>query len=177
MITPESCGSFLALVDAVTRGGAPFTVHTHAPTRTVEEARNLPFDLERLVKTVAFRAAGATVVLAAVRGAARVDYARLAALVGVNRRALVALSPADVRELLGVEPGSVSPVPLRDTTRVFVDEDVLELRPTLFCGIGRCDRTLEIASQDLVRVSRARVAVLSRPAADPRAADRLDPGA
>ncbi len=157
-----STREFEALLDAVANSGVPFVVHEHQRARTVADARKLPFDVARIVKTVAFRAAGAGLVLAALRGTARVDYAKLAALAGVDRRELAPLSPEDVRNLLGVEPGSVSPVPPRADVAVFVDEDVLTMLPTLYCGIGRCDRTLEIAAADLVRLTRARVVSLSR---------------
>lgn len=82
----------------------------------------------------------------------------------VKRRELAALAPGQVRDLLGLEPGSVSPVSPRPEAVVFVDEDVLTILPTLYCGIGRCDRTLEIAPADLVRLTGARVASLSRAA-------------
>jgi Cys-tRNA(Pro)/Cys-tRNA(Cys) deacylase len=154
---------FDGLLGAVRRSGLPHTVHAHAPTRTVEEARGLPFDLSRLVKTIAFRTVKGAVVLAALRGSARVDYARLAALAGVSRRELASLSPEEVRGLLGVEPGSVSPIPLRPDVLVVVDEAVLSLAPTVYCGIGRPDRTLEIAPADLVRLTGARVANVARP--------------
>ncbi len=154
--------AFEILLDAVVKSGVRFVVHEHEPTRTLEDARTLPFDVARIVKTVAFRAARAGVVLAALRGSSRVDYAKLAALAGVNRRELASLSPGEVRELLGIEPGSVSPVPPRMDATVFIDEDVLTILPTLYCGIGRCDRTLEIAPADLVRLTGARVGALSR---------------
>ncbi len=158
--------AFDALLDAVRRSSSPFTVHGHAPTRTVEEARSLPFDLSRLVKTIAFRTANGAVVLAALVGGARVDYARLAALVGVSRREIFPLSPDEVQGLLGLEPGSVSPIPLRSDVLVLFDEAVLALAPTVYCGIGRPDRTLEIAPADLVRLTGARVAGVARPHRD-----------
>ncbi len=154
---------FEALLLVVQRSGCRFTVHEHAPTRTVQEARSLPLDLSRLVKTIAFRTARGTVVLAALAAGARVDYARLAALVGVGRRDLGSLSPDEVQGLLGVEPGSVSPIPLRPDALVVVDEAVLSMSPTLCCGIGRPDRTLEIAPADLVRLTGARVGAVARP--------------
>ncbi len=157
---------FDTLLGAVKRSGFPFTVHEHAPTRTVEEASSLPFDVSRLVKAIAFRTATGAVVLAAIRGSARVDYARLAALAGVSRRELSSLSPGEVKGLLGVEPGSVSPIPLRADTLVVVDEAVLSLVPTLYCGVGRSDRTLEIAPADLVRLTGARAAAVARPPGD-----------
>ncbi len=158
--------AFDALLDAIRRSGSLFTVHEHAPARTVEEARGLPFDLSRLVKAIAFRTAKGALVLAALVGGARVDYAKLAAAVGVSRREISSLSPDEVQGLLGVEPGSVAPIPLRSDVLVVVDEAVLSLAPTLYCGIGRADRTLEIAPADLVRLTGARVAGLARPHRD-----------
>jgi Cys-tRNA(Pro)/Cys-tRNA(Cys) deacylase len=162
MLPPDGAAAgFQVLVDTVKRSGVPFVLHEHEPTRTVEDARRLPFDSNRIVKTVAFRTA-AGLVLAALRGTQRVDYAKLAALVGVNRRDLASLSSEQVQDLLGVEPGSVSPVSLPVNAVVYVDEDVLTILPTLYCGIGRCDRTLEIAPTDLLLLTGGRVASLSR---------------
>lgn len=158
-----STTAFQHLIDTVERSGVPFVVHEHEATRTVDDAaRNLSFEVARIVKTVAFRTRGGGIVLAALRGIRRVDYARLAALAGVKRRELAALSPQEVRDLLGVEPGSVSPVPLRDGAAIFIDEDVFTILPTLYCGIGRSDRTLEIAPAGLLRLTEGQVGVLSR---------------
>ncbi len=144
-------GRLLAIVD---QGGLPFTLHEHAPSRTMEDAaQNLSFDVARIVKTIAFRTRNGGLVLAALRGIKRVDYPRLAALVGVNRRDLAPLAPEEVRELLGVEPGSVSPLPLREDAVVFIDDDVLTIQPTIYCGIGRSDRTLEISPDDLEKLT------------------------
>jgi Cys-tRNA(Pro)/Cys-tRNA(Cys) deacylase len=154
---------FSRLLEIVEKSGVPFVLHEHEVTRTVEEAeRNLSFDVARIVKTIAFRTRSGGIVLAAVRGIRRVDYARLAALVGVNRRDLAALSPGEVRELLGVEPGSVSPVSLSKDPLLLIDDDVMTILPTLYCGIGRSDRTLEIAPADLVRLTGGRVGGFSR---------------
>jgi Cys-tRNA(Pro)/Cys-tRNA(Cys) deacylase len=163
----EHTAAFRLLVGTVEDCGAPFVLHEHEATRTVEEAaRNLSFDVARIVKTVAFRTRGGGIVLAAVRGIRRVDYARLAALASVNRRDLTALSPREVLDLLGVDPGSVSPVPLREDVVVIIDEDVMTILPTLYCGIGRPDRTLEIAPADLLRVTRGQLGEVSREGKD-----------
>jgi Cys-tRNA(Pro)/Cys-tRNA(Cys) deacylase len=131
--------------------------------RTVEDmARNPLFDLTRIVKTVAFRTRNNEIVLAAVRGNRRVDYPRLAALLGINRRDLTPLSPDEVQEFLGIEPGSVSPVSVREGAVLFIDEEMLTILPTLYCGIGRPDKTLEIAPEDLVKISGGRTGRFSR---------------
>ncbi len=165
---------FSRLLEIVTASGLPHALHAHQATRTMADAaQHLSFDLTRLVKTVAFRTRAGALALAALRGTRRVDYARLAALLGVNRRDLAALSPPEVLAELGVLPGSVSPLgcllgrsdvdgvtlPVAGEealpgsaghARLLVDEDVLEIRPSLYCGIGRPDRTLEISAQDLL---------------------------
>ncbi len=164
--TDADAATCQALVETVMKSGVRFVLHEHKPTHTVEDARGLPFDVTRIVKTVAFRAAGARIVLVAVRGSHRVDYAKLAGIVGAHRRELTSLSREEVRDRLGVEPGSVSPVPLRPDAVVLIDQQVLTVLPTLYCGIGRCDRTLEIAPADLVLVTRGRVAAFSRQATD-----------
>jgi Cys-tRNA(Pro)/Cys-tRNA(Cys) deacylase len=159
--------SFSSLVEIVERSGFPFIIHEHMPARTMEDAEsNLSFDVARIVKTVAFRLRNGGVLLAALRGTSRVDYARLAALVGVNRRDLVSLAPEEVREFLGVEPGSVSPLPLMENVAVLIDDDVLTIQPTIYCGIGRPDRILEIAAADLVRITGGRSGDFSRFSSD-----------
>ncbi|WP_298267063.1 aminoacyl-tRNA deacylase [Geobacter sp.] len=155
--------AFRALAEIIKRSGLPFVLHSHAATRTMEDAeQNLSFEVARIVKTVAFRTRNGGIVLAALRGTRRVDYPRLAALVGVNRRDLAPLSPEEVRGYLGVEPGSVSPLSFRENSDLLIDDDVLTILPTIYCGIGRPDRTLEMAPGDLVRLAGGRVGGFSR---------------
>lgn len=155
--------AYCRLVEIVEQSGLPFILHEHAPLRTVAEAAQNPsFDVARIIKTIAFRTRNGGLVLASLRGTGRVDYPRLAVLVGVNRRDLAPLSSEEVLELLGVEPGSVSPLLLREDTAVFIDDNVLTIQPTIFCGIGRPDRTLEMAAADLVRLTGGHTGGFSR---------------
>lgn len=160
---PTGDTTFLRLEKVVRQSGVPFVLHAHEPTRTMEEAaRNLTFELTRIVKTVAFGVRTGGIVLAALRGTCRVAYPRLAALLGCTRRDLAPLAPEEVTTALGVMPGSVSPVSFGDGAVIYVDEDVLAIVPTLYCGIGRPDRTLEIAPTDLVRLAGGRTGVFSK---------------
>jgi Cys-tRNA(Pro)/Cys-tRNA(Cys) deacylase len=154
---------FDRLAALVRQSGLPHVLHSHMATRTMDDAaRNLSFDLTRIVKTIAFRTRADGLILAALRGTSRVAYPLLAALVGKSRRDLAPLSPDEVVSRLGVEPGSVSPVPLEETAVVYVDAGVLDIAPTLYCGLGRPDRTLEIAPTDLVRLAGGRTGRFSR---------------
>lgn len=163
MNAPAFPSVFDRLLERVRRSGLPHVVHAHIPTRTMEEAaQNLTFDLTRIVKTVAFATRDGSLVLAALRGVRRVAYPGLAALCGLTRRDLSPLAPGEVLAKIGVPPGSVSPVDVGDGHRIVVDEDVLAIAPTLYCGFGRPDRTLEIAPADLVVLAGGRIGAFSK---------------
>jgi Cys-tRNA(Pro)/Cys-tRNA(Cys) deacylase len=161
--TTPGIGSEAALFERilalVAESGVAFTLHTHQPTRTMAEAEcNLDFDITRIVKTIAFASRQGGLILAALRGTRRVEYPALAGLFGLRRRDLAALSPQEVAARLGVAPGGVSPLmPLPAGAALVIDADVLAIAPTLYCGTGRPDRTLELAPADLVRLTGARV--------------------
>ncbi len=82
----------------------PFKIHEHEPVVTISEAEvKAPGLIDGLLKTVAFRIKDSFWVLAAVRCRDRIDYRRLAAALGVNRRELRSLSPEEVLRDLGYE--------------------------------------------------------------------------
>ncbi len=169
MGAPSPHAGFEALLDHVRASGLPFVLHEHTPTRTIGDAEtNLAFDVARIVKTIAFATRDGRLVLAALRGTLRVDYAKLALLVGVNRKDLAPLSQHAVLERIGVAPGGVSPLHgqghglVAGEVLLFMDEDVLAITPTVYCGMGRSDRTLELAPADLLALSGGRPAAFSR---------------
>ncbi len=145
----------------LTEAGASFTLHEHPPVRTVEEARAaLPFPYDSFLKTVALRIKDGPLVLAALRGGDRLDYRALAAALGVRRADLRPLSPQEVRQAFGVEPGGVGPLLPGTNARVVIDQAGAAL-PAVYCGAGHPERTLEIAPHELVRVTAAGVAPLA----------------
>jgi Cys-tRNA(Pro)/Cys-tRNA(Cys) deacylase len=142
-----------AIVKLLAVRGFPFTIHEHLPSYTVADAgERLPFPAERLLKTIAFKIKAGGYILAAVRGPDRIDYRKLATASGRKRADVVRLSPEEVIEVFGVEVGSVSPIDLRGGAAVFFDAQV-PTQETVFCGLGRADRTLEIHLMDLVQIT------------------------
>jgi Cys-tRNA(Pro)/Cys-tRNA(Cys) deacylase len=137
-------------------------IHEHQPIVTVAEAvARVPELTENLLKTVVFRKKSGTWVLAALFHNRRVDYKKLAEAVGINRRDLRPVSPADVERALGFEIGGVGPFPISDEIDVVVD-DAVTRRDTILCGSGKNTCTVELNVRDLLRVSRAVVAPISR---------------
>jgi Cys-tRNA(Pro)/Cys-tRNA(Cys) deacylase len=142
---------FVRLAAILAQSGRPHIIHVHAPVRTMAEAAAAQlFDVSRIVKTIAFTLRDGGLVLAALRGTRRVVYPTLAGLLGVGRRDIAPLSPDEVLARLGVAPGSVSPLLAEGRGRLLIDADVLTIEPTLYCGFGRPDRTLEITPGELV---------------------------
>lgn len=153
---------FEHIVAALDAAGAPYAIHAHAPSVTIADAdAHLDFPVERLLKTIAFRTKRGGWVLAGLCGYVQVDYKRLAEALGVNRTQLMRLELHELEAELGYEIGGVAPFAPNDQTRVVIDTATLR-HATIFCGTGRRDRTLEIAPTDLVRVTAAQVALLSK---------------
>jgi Cys-tRNA(Pro)/Cys-tRNA(Cys) deacylase len=130
--------------------GVTFTIHEHVVARTVADAlERLPFAPDAYLKTVAFRLKAGGWVLAALRGADRVDYRGLAVALGVGRRDLHQLTPEEVAADLGYPIGGVGPVPTNDRTQTVFDAQAVESLDVVYCGAGRPDRTLEVRLTDL----------------------------
>jgi Cys-tRNA(Pro)/Cys-tRNA(Cys) deacylase len=150
------------IVRRLTEAGVPFTIHTHAALRTVEDASaRSGFDEERFLKTLLFRGGTDTWALVSLRGRDRLNYQRLAAALGVSRSSLAAATPVEVEAVTGCEAGAVSPVPTREGLPLLIDEVAATLG-TVYTGSGRPDRTLEIALADLITTVRPRIASLRR---------------
>jgi Cys-tRNA(Pro)/Cys-tRNA(Cys) deacylase len=139
-----------------------YELHDHEPVRTVAEVEaKLPFLLDKMLKTVAFRLKDGRTVLAGLRGHDRIDYRQLAAHFGVNRRAVASMSPEAVEAELGFEVGGVGPFALQPNVFVLLDEHLAELG-TVYCGSGKNTVTLAIDFADLLRVNGGELMNLAR---------------
>jgi len=139
------------IVERLRARGVPFTIHEHVVSRTVADAMALlDFSPDAFLKTIAFRLKRGGWALAALRGRDRVDYRALASALGVSRRDLHAMEPAEILADLGYPVGGVGPVPPNDATRVIFDSRAVAELDVVYCGAGREDRTLEVRLGDLI---------------------------
>ena len=154
------------IVALLTARGVRFRVHEHPDSRTVEDARaRLPFPLDHLLKTVVFRVKNGPWLLVACAGQDRVDYRKLAAAAGIRRADIVQPAPEEIETALGYVVGGIAPFPPNAETRAIVDAGAAARMDTIYCGIGRTDRTLEIGIADVIAVSNAQVApIVQEPA-------------
>ncbi|GGU47149.1 aminoacyl-tRNA deacylase [Streptomyces violascens] len=156
MSTPEA--HWRAVLDA---DGCPYTVHEHAAAYSVAERQALPFPWLQAVKTLAFTTPDIPLLLVALRAQDRVDFARLAAVLGTSRSRLHT-ADAGLLTAEGLVPGGVPPVSHRPGVPCLIDTAVTEPDRPVYCGAGTADRTLQIDSAALARLPRAQVAALSR---------------
>lgn len=139
--------------------GVPFHIHAHHASHTVAEAEaTLPFPVDRLLKTIVFRVKRGAWFLVACRGHDRVDYRKLAPHCGTARANIIRPDPEEILRVLGMEYGGICPFSPDGLAHSIVDAGVAHTLPTVFCGIGRNDRTLEIAPADLIAVAKAHIA-------------------
>lgn len=90
------------------------------------------------------------------------DYRQLAEAAGVRRADIVQPAPEEVAAALGYVVVGVAPFPPNAETRTLVDAVAAATMRTVYCGIGRTDRTLEISIADVIVVSGALVTPVAR---------------
>mgnify|MGYP000501255247 FL=1 len=148
---------YAKVIDMLASSGFPYTVHTHAPVTTVDDAQQkVPHLTHNLLKTVVFRIKDAHWILAAVTGDVRIHYKKLADALDVNRKDLRSIAPQQVEAELGFEIGGVGPFPVRDDIRVVFDQSLAPLG-NIFCGSGRNTRTIEMKISHLTQLAKGRV--------------------
>ena len=150
------------IIDLLDASGVAYELHEHEPVRTVAEVEaRLPFLLDKMLKTVAFRVKDGRTILAGLRGHDRIDYRQLAAHCGVNRRAVASMSPQAVEAELGFEVGGVGPFAFQPDVTVLLDTHLAEME-TVYCGSGKNSVTLGIDFADLLRTCGGKLVRLAR---------------
>jgi Cys-tRNA(Pro)/Cys-tRNA(Cys) deacylase len=148
---------------ALRAAGVTFTVHEYAHDQRsesfgLEAARALGLDPDRVYKTLLATVDGRLVV-AVVPVSSKLDLKALARAVGASKAAM-----ADVKEAeraTGYVAGGISPFGQKRAHQTVVDETA-ELWDTVYVSGGRRGLDVEIAPADLVEVTGAIVAGVSR---------------
>lgn len=133
--------------------GIPVETHAHAPVFTVEQARAARVRHDGVhVKNLFLRDKRGAMWLVTLPEDARVDLQALARKLGARRLSFG--SPGRLRDYLGVEPGSVTPLAAmhdaQGAVTVVVAGEVLDA-PVVHCHPMTCDRTVTLSGADLSR--------------------------
>lgn len=142
-MAPESSSQRIEVVEGVRVEVLEFL----DTVESVEKASRLSGEpASRIAKTLLLRA-GEGYVVAIARGDRKVDFKKASHVLGVN----VSLAkPSEVKAVLGVEPGAVTPLSkaLRNL-RIILDPAILE-NEYLVCGGGSLNRLFKLKTRDLV---------------------------
>jgi Cys-tRNA(Pro)/Cys-tRNA(Cys) deacylase len=148
---------------ALERAGIPFTVHEYphdprAESYGQEASQALGVSPGRVFKTLVAEVDRALVTgVVPVQG--QLDLKALAAACGGKKAAMAQVAAAE--RATGYVAGGISPVGQRTRLPVVVDASALGF-DTVFCSAGRRGLEIELAPADLVTVTDARVAAISR---------------
>jgi len=151
-------------VRALERARVAHTLHTYDPEHAEGHGYGeaavaaLGQDPRQVFKTLVARVDSALTV-AVVPVAGSLDLKALAAATG-GRKATMA-DPADAERTTGYVLGGISPLGQRKALPTVVDESALDF-PTVMVSAGRRGLQVELAPADLVRLTRARTAVIGR---------------
>lgn len=150
-------------VEQLLKGAAvEYHIHQHIPVTTIEDAQQkVPHLTHDLLKTVVFEIKNNGWILASVDSQSRIHYKHLADAIGVRRTDLRSVPAGLIQEKTGFELGGVGPFPVRDDLQIVIDKNLQGVEK-VFCGSGRCDRTIEIDLKDLIEVSHAIVYSISK---------------
>jgi Cys-tRNA(Pro)/Cys-tRNA(Cys) deacylase len=153
---------------ALTRAGIAFTLraYDHDPAAEsfgLEAATALGVEPERVLKTLLATVDASTgsgrLVVGIVPVSGQLDLKAVAAAVGGKRAEMA--DPRLAERTTGYVVGGISPVGQRKQLPTVVDASALEFNTVLVSG-GKRGLDLELAPQDLVRVTAATVAPISR---------------
>lgn len=148
---------------ALTRAGVAFTVHAYdhdpaAESYGLEAAEALGVDPGRVYKTLMVSVDGRLVV-GVVPVTGQLDLKAVAAAVGGKRAAMAA--PADAERATGYVVGGISPLGQRRSHPTVVDVRATR-HATVFVSGGRRGLDVELDPADLVRLTSAALASISR---------------
>jgi len=125
--------------------------------------QNLPFPIEKLLKTLVFRTRDSKWIYAVVKGRDKVDYKQLSSTLGISRGEISRPSSQEVESFLSLQIGGICPIPIHEDIIVIFDASLVDLG-IVYCGVGSNDRSLEIKVDDLARIARARISPIAQEA-------------
>jgi len=148
---------------ALTAAGIPYTAHAYVHDPAVsnyglEAASALDVDPDRVFKTLLAVADGRLLV-GIVPVSRMLDLGSLAAAAGAKRASMA--EPALAERKTGYVVGGISPLGQRTASPTFLDDSAAAWQ-TIFVSGGRRGVDLELAPDDLLRVTGGRLAPLAR---------------
>ena len=126
---------------------------------TADAARAAGLELHRVTKNLISKTNEGEPILLIIPGDRKVRLKSAAKALGVRRVSLVSFEEAE--EISGYPPGGTPSVGHKTKMRTVIDKSLLQHK-TVYCGGGSRKRLLEIRTKDIIRLSNAIVAEISK---------------
>lgn len=127
-------------------------IHLAGHTPTVEvAAQALGVSVQQVAKSILFLAGEAPVLVIA-NGPNRLDYKRLADLLGLSRKRVRMANAAEVLDIAGFVVGSMPPFGHKTPLRTLLDLRLFE-QPEVYAGGGDLNAMLRVAPREIARVT------------------------
>ncbi len=138
---------------------ADFSILEHQAVYTMADVERLiSIPVEGSIKTMVLSLATAgspNLAFCGISASGKLDFGKVARVLGVGRNRLGLLPPERVLELLGAPIGAIGLVWPGDHETLLSSR--IRTTGRVYCGIGRNDRTLDVGLQDLIRVTGCKV--------------------
>lgn len=159
----EKEGTTTSATAALADENVPYAIHHYEQDENTESygreaAESMGVDPRRVFKTLVAKADGSPVI-AVVPVSALLDLRALAAAVGASSATIA--DPTKAEKITGYKIGGISPIGQRKPRTTIVDSSALDF-PTIYVSAGKRGCDLELAPDDLIRLTRARTAPVSR---------------
>ena len=130
---------------------------------TVDAAKAARVELHKVTKNLVSKTDQDENVLLIVPGDRKVDLKSAARALSTRRVHLVSFAEAE--KMSGFPPGATPSVGHKTVMRTVIDRSLLE-HETIYCGGGSRDRLVELKTKDIIRLSNAIIADISKSVAE-----------
>ncbi len=135
-------------------------VMEHDPVITMDDVvQTLDIPRDAMAKTVILDQKNIGLIAAILPGMNRVDFSKVAAILGVSRKTVKFAGPEITREI-GLNPGDASP--FHDFFQRHIVDNALLARQLIYCGSGDPRKTIAIGSKEMVNAIGATIADISQ---------------
>ena len=144
-------------IDQAKKANISFTIHEYehdptAPSYGEEAADKLGIDPERVFKTLVVSGGGKDLSVAVVPVSRQLDLKAMAKAIGAKKVAMAEVKL--VERTTGYVVGGVSPLGQKKPLPTIIDASAQDF-PTMFVSAGRRGLEIELASQDLAKLTNA----------------------
>lgn len=148
------------ILEQLNNANIEYKIYSHEEIPSVAEAKEkVNFNIEQCFKTLAFKYEN-KILFISLLAEDKLKYSKLCSSLNIKRKKLEKLNSKELEEKYGYESGGIAPISVSDDIVVIFDTKIND-RSIIFCGSGRRDKTIELKSEDVIRLDRTIVLEVS----------------